>query len=133
MERAPTKTEPAYSAEPFGLPLADNSRISSPFGEIRNTEGTSIRHLGIDIAAPKGTPVGAMNAGIVTKTYLDPTYGNVVILASRIEQLNKDYGSQILVSGEVLAGAGEQACAPESLGPVQVKGRAEPIEIFRLA
>ena len=58
--------------------------------------------------------------------------GNVVILASRIEQLNKNYGSQILVSGEVLAAAGEPARG-ESLGPVQVKGREAPIEIFRLA
>ena len=59
--------------------------------------------------------------------------GNVVILASRIEQLNKDRGSQILVSGEVLAAAGEQARVSEALGPVHVKGRAEPIELYRLA
>ena len=59
--------------------------------------------------------------------------GNVVILASRIEQLNKDYGSQILVSSEVLAAAGEDARGHETLGPVHVKGRAEPIEIYRLA
>jgi adenylate cyclase len=59
--------------------------------------------------------------------------GNVVILASRIEQLNKHYGSQILVSREVLAAAGEPAGGGELLGPVLVKGRAEPIEIYRLA
>lgn len=59
--------------------------------------------------------------------------GNVVILAARIEQLNKDFGSQILASREVLAAAGEDpaGCAP--LGPVAVKGRNEPIELFRLA
>jgi len=59
--------------------------------------------------------------------------GNVVILAARIEQLNKDYGSQILVSGEVLAAAGERARGHNPLGPVHVKGREEPIEIYRLA
>jgi adenylate cyclase len=59
--------------------------------------------------------------------------GNVVILASRIEQLNKDYGSQLLVSAEVLRAAGEDGDGAESLGPVQVKGRDEPIEIYRLA
>ena len=57
----------------------------------------------------------------------------MVILASRIEQLNKDYGSQILVSGEVLAAAGEQARDHQALGPVRVKGREEPIEIYRFA
>jgi len=59
--------------------------------------------------------------------------GNVVILASRIEQLNKDYGSQLLVSAEVLRDGGEGAGGAEPLGPVQVKGRDEPIEIYRLA
>jgi adenylate cyclase len=59
--------------------------------------------------------------------------GNVVILAARIEQLNKVYGSQLLVSAEVLREAGEAFEGAESLGPVQVKGRDEPIEIYRLA
>jgi adenylate cyclase len=59
--------------------------------------------------------------------------GNVVILASRIEQLNKDYGSQLLASAEVLREAGEGDHGAESLGMVQVKGRDEPIEIYRLA
>lgn len=59
--------------------------------------------------------------------------GNVVILASRIEQLNKDYGSQLLVSAEVLREAGGDDHGAKSLGLVQVKGRDEPIEIYRLA
>ena len=59
--------------------------------------------------------------------------GNVVILASRIEQLNKAYGSQLLVSAEVLRESGEGDHGAKSLGVVQVKGRDEPIEIYRLA
>ena len=59
--------------------------------------------------------------------------GNVVILASRIEQLNKDYDSRLLVSAEVLREAGEGDHGAKSLGLVQVKGRDEPIEIYRLA
>ena len=59
--------------------------------------------------------------------------GNVVILAARIEQLNKDYGSQLLVSAEVLREAGEGDHGAEALGAVQVKGRDAPIEIYRLA
>jgi adenylate cyclase len=59
--------------------------------------------------------------------------GNVVILAARIEQLNKDYGSQLLVSAEVLRETGERDHGAEALGAVQVKGRDEPIEIYRLA
>ena len=59
--------------------------------------------------------------------------GNVVILAARIEQLNKDYGSQILASREVLEHAGGVPPDAEPLGPVTVKGREQPIELFRLA
>jgi adenylate cyclase len=59
--------------------------------------------------------------------------GNVVIIAARIEQLNKTYGSQLLVSQEVLHAAGEGTAGAVPLGPVTVKGRDEPVEIFRLA
>jgi len=59
--------------------------------------------------------------------------GNVVILASRIEQLNKDFGSQLLISGEVLQASGEQGTDAVPLGPVRVKGREEPLQIYRLA
>lgn len=57
--------------------------------------------------------------------------GNVVILAARIEQLNKDFDSQILAAGEVLAAAAETGA--NAIGPVPVKGRNEPIELYRLA
>jgi adenylate cyclase len=59
--------------------------------------------------------------------------GNVVILASRIEQLNKDFGSQLLASEEVLKGAGAGPEEAVPLGPVAVKGRDEPIELYRFA
>jgi class 3 adenylate cyclase len=57
----------------------------------------------------------------------------VVILASRIEQLNQAYGSQLLVSAEVLREAGGGDHGAQSLGLMQVKGRDDPIEIYRLA
>ena len=59
--------------------------------------------------------------------------GNVVILASRIEQLNKEYGSQILASAEVLTAAGAEPAGARALGPVPVRGRNEPIELYQVA
>jgi len=59
--------------------------------------------------------------------------GEVVIIAFRIEQLNKTYASQLLASAEVLRKAGEVPAGAASLGPVQVKGLDEPIELYRLA
>jgi adenylate cyclase len=59
--------------------------------------------------------------------------GEVVILASRIEQLNKVYASQLLASAEVLQDAGETPPPGAALGPVKVRGRDAPVEIYRLA
>ena len=59
--------------------------------------------------------------------------GNVVILAARIEELNKEYGSQILASAEVLKAAGDASPSATPIGPVQVRGRNEAIELYRLA
>lgn len=65
---------------PFGLPLYDNRRIGSPFGEIRKTGDTEIRHLGVDFSARRGAPVAAINAGVVKRAYTDTVYGNTVIV-----------------------------------------------------
>ncbi|MFO7445401.1 MAG: adenylate/guanylate cyclase domain-containing protein, partial [Ignavibacteriaceae bacterium] len=59
--------------------------------------------------------------------------GLVVILASRIEQLNKEFNSQILISKEVLENINPENNHYEPLGPVRVKGRDEPVDVFKLA
>lgn len=66
--------------KPFGLPLYDNRRQGSPYGEIRQTGGSVIRHLGVDFTAAEGKPVAAMNDGVVVKAYTDTVYGNSVII-----------------------------------------------------
>ncbi|QQS35857.1 MAG: adenylate/guanylate cyclase domain-containing protein [Ignavibacteriales bacterium] len=58
--------------------------------------------------------------------------GNVVILASRIEQLNKQFNSQLLISKEVLNRIFVNGYKVVSLGAHSVKGREEPVEIFQL-
>ena len=59
--------------------------------------------------------------------------GNTVILASRIEELNKQFGSQVLISEEVLKEIDESIIDFEYLGEVQVKGRLKPIKVIKLA
>lgn len=56
--------------------------------------------------------------------------GDVVNLASRLEQLNKTYGSQLLISEDVHAGLQEQR--GELLGDTVVPGRQKVIKIYRL-
>ncbi len=59
--------------------------------------------------------------------------GNTVILAARLEQLNKEYHSNILISKEVLEKISLNNNSPEFLGSVKLKGRTESIEIYKLA
>jgi adenylate cyclase len=65
--------------------------------------------------------------------------GDVVNVASRVEALNKELGSQFLVTEEVWRGSGaEQAASqsdepPPSREPLLVRGREMPVRIFQLA
>ncbi|HEX3246839.1 MAG TPA: adenylate/guanylate cyclase domain-containing protein [Chloroflexota bacterium] len=58
--------------------------------------------------------------------------GDVVNLASRIEQLNKQFGSELLVSEAVLGSAPELRDGSVDIGDVHVKGRGEPVRVYRL-
>ena len=74
------KAENVFFSSQFGLALADNRRVGSVFGEIRQTGETQIRHMGTDFTAKKGAAVGAIIAGLVRKAYVDAVYGNLGIV-----------------------------------------------------
>jgi adenylate cyclase len=59
--------------------------------------------------------------------------GDVVNLASRIEQLNKQFGSQFLISETVWKAAFDSLTDALPMGAVQVKGRQAPIQIYQVA
>ena len=58
--------------------------------------------------------------------------GSVVILASRIETMNKELGSQFLISEEVWRELGTDAEPGACVGPVMLKGHERPLSLFRL-
>jgi adenylate cyclase len=60
--------------------------------------------------------------------------GDVVNLAARIEKLNKEFGSRLLVSDTVWGAAfSEHLSHARPKGNVQVRGRVEPIQVYQLA
>lgn len=59
--------------------------------------------------------------------------GDVVNLASRIEQLNKQFGSQLLISEMVWQTLAEGLNEAIPMGHVQVRGREEPIQLYQVA
>ena len=59
--------------------------------------------------------------------------GDVVNLAARIEQLNKEMNSQMLISETVWKAVDQSRYKAESLGEVVVKGRSERVHVYKLA
>ena len=55
--------------------------------------------------------------------------GNPVIIASRLEQLNKEYKSTMIISKEVFEHLPEEVDKPTDYEEVMVKGRSEPVAI----
>lgn len=74
--------------------------------------------------------VVAGNVGTKTrKQYL--VTGNTVIIASRLEQLNKQYGSSLIISREVVERLPAAMNLPKVFDKVMVKGRSKPVEIAK--
>jgi adenylate cyclase len=58
--------------------------------------------------------------------------GDAVNLASRIESLNKDYGTNILLSEHTYAQAREAFSGVREIDQVRVRGRTQPVRLYEL-
>ena len=112
-------SDKTFFNQPFGLPLADNRKIGSRFGEIRQTGSEQIRHLGVDFTAPLGASVYAINSGVVKKVYFDTIYGNSILI---------DHGQGIFSAyfhmDKTIAKEGEEVKKGTKIGTVGKTGYA---------
>lgn len=114
----------------FGAPISSGDDCRHAVAAARELVA-AIDGLRIGVGLHAGDVVTGNVGSELRKQY--SITGNTVILASRIEQLNKTYGSQVLLSREVLERCGDEARGAEPLGAVHVKGREQPVEIYRFA
>ena len=59
-------------------------------------------------------------------------HGDEVNIAARLEQLNKEYGTYVLVSESTVEEAGSDF-AFEHIGEIVVRGRSTPTAVYALA
>ena len=83
--------------------------------------------LGIRIGIATG-PVAAGSVGGRRQTYT--VYGDTVNLAQRLEQMNKQTGTRVLVSQATVAAAPTIAVRP--VGDMAIKGRSATADVFAL-
>ncbi len=98
--------------------------------ERKNNSG-EIPYTNIGIGLHAGYVVAGNVGTSVRKQY--SISGNTVILASRVEQLNKTYNSRLLISEEVLHNVSFNGITPEPLGDVKIKGREKPMSLYKIA
>ena len=95
---------------------------------VRSTEFAGQR-LNIRVGVSTGLVIAGNVGGGGRAAYT--VYGDAVNLASRLEALNKDQGTSILVSGATAQGA--KASALVKAGQIDVRGVSAPVDIHTVA
>jgi hypothetical protein len=74
-----TYTQQAYFDKAFRNPLSRIENVGA-FGNIRQNGNVSLQHLGVDLDAVMGTPIYAINSGIISFEKELTNYGKTIII-----------------------------------------------------
>ena len=123
----------------FGAPVSDGADCLNGVEAAREIlsrieeEATAARVLPtrVGIGVHSGEAVTGSIGSSLRREYT--VIGDVVNVASRIEQLNKQFGSQLLISETVWQTVRDKIEDATPMGAVQVKGREAPIQVYQVA
>jgi class 3 adenylate cyclase len=117
----------------FNAPLEDPEHAANGLraalaieAQVRETEFEGVRlkvRIGVDTGPIAAGSVGGSGRQAFT------VYGDTVNLASRLEALNKDHGTRILVSESTAEASGQRIGLTE-IGTVAVRGKQRPVKLF---
>jgi len=119
----------------FNIPVADSSHadhaVRAALEMQQSVDGK--RFAGVQLKARIGIATGKVIAGNVGsgERVNYTVHGDAVNLAARLEQLNKEHGTRILISAQT-ASLLEGDYRIESIGAVSVRGKSAAVEIFAL-
>jgi len=122
----------------FGAPVEDENHTQNAvnagveiIGQLsKKNEYNEIPKTNIGIGIHTGEVVTG-NVGTEERKQYSVT-GNTVILAARLEQLNKEFDSSIIVSKDVIDNVKIEENKIKSLGEVTVKGFANSLEVYQV-
>jgi adenylate cyclase len=123
----------------FGAPITDpidcRNAVAAALAIVKRIDAMSasgeIAPTRIRIGLHAGEAVTGNVGSAARKEYT--IIGDVVNLASRLEQLNKQYGSRLLVSETVMQRLDRKPDHAIAHAGVAVKGRVQPVQVYELA
>jgi adenylate cyclase len=122
----------------FGAPLQDPDAARHAVAAARQILVDIDARVAADKAWPLQVGIGLHIGPCVVGNVGSPrrkeftVIGDTVNLASRLEQLTKQFGKRLIVSAAIMAAIGENAGTSTPLGEVAVKGYADPVPVWGL-
>ena len=142
-----SRMDKALWTAPFAFPVASTSAnplvVTDPYGYNRASGVETVTHKGVDFRAPPGTPVYAVDRGVVRVAKYYATYGNTVIvdhglgLLSMYMHLSKlsVTAGQLILRGQQIGLSGETGYAegPHLHLSIRLNGQSvDPMAFYAL-
>ncbi|MDX1531500.1 MAG: adenylate/guanylate cyclase domain-containing protein, partial [Rhodothermales bacterium] len=122
----------------FGAPISKGNdvrnAVAAALAVVERTEAACAAGVLPPTRVSLGLHAGEVIAGTVgSKIHKEyKVTGDVVNVAARVEEATRRFDARVLVTEAVRAEL-EEGLDAEPLGPVAVRGRSEPVRLYRLA